>query len=206
MEFRARQRFCCEGNFIAEDITLVGAFVANSLGGGGSAMRMNRVNLVSVPGATDFSWSTAFGTSGGGGFGLNSSVLTTEAVLVDFATTEAPVPGQPPYNPSAVNLTSAKLKYKYRGTVYTRDQLIRSRDPLPSPRSGDCASTTSWRAYIECEEQTAISRLQEQLTKANETWLNTQFDMGRFELDLNKFLSIEDRVRTTSWSSRNGSN
>lgn len=197
-----------EGNFTAEDITLVGAFVANSVSSAGSAMRMNRVNLVSVPSKTEFSWEPGFVGTEGDGWGFVGATVAPTVKPVEFAVSDPPVPGTPAYNPDAIDILSIRPVYQHGGQTFDRrEDFLRavSRRQLPSERSKDCLSATSWRSLVDCEEQVLLENLRQQLTDANETWIRHQADSGRFSLDLNKFLSIEDRVRLVSWKNTDGS-
>lgn len=192
-----------EGNFTAEDITLVGAFVANHAGG--SAMQMTRVNLVSLPGVTEFSVAPRLSLPATPPNQTRTYWIgsrTTEQDLRDPAAQD----GQPPYK-SAVTAADAKIEYFVQGSgPYTKAQFLSriSRVPLPSPtqRPGACggAGVRTWTDYVNCEEARIVEDLSQAVREANEAFLAGQETPIQFSLDLNRFVSIEDRVRTTYWS------
>lgn len=198
-----------EGNFTAEDITLVGAFVANNVSSAGSAMRMNRVNLVSIPSKTDFSFARTlnaryFDTKmTGWAFGNgNSWNFQSEALMTEFLT-EPRIPDSP-LSDANLTTTTAKITYRYNGAVVDKETFIRrmeGRVPLPpvDSRPDTCKSATTWRAFVAGSEAEIIRLIREAIAKANKEYQQSQTEAWEFKLDLNRFVSLEDRIRTTLW-------
>lgn len=198
---------CCEGDFTAEDITLVGAFVANSVSSAGSEMRMNRVNLVSVPTMTKFSFKPKVGFWRAPRIdGLKWRFESTATLEDDFVDAGAGEDG-PRYTDRDLKISKAKMVYIIDGKPRSRSLFLeRVQDidlPADHERSQACVGMTDWDSYLECEEQAILRVIREQIELANEEYRkyrDAAVWAGEFQVDLNRFITIEDRVRLVLFS------
>lgn len=180
-----------EGNFSARAVTLVGAFVGNSSAPGGCQMQLDQVKAVYDPQAVKFDMKFPFGYSGGPGVGLGASSITPV------------VPDLSKFYEAATDSYAAKpelladVQYRYGGKLYSRSRLMKQVRQL-SPPDG----YSDWTTALDATEADYRDKLTDQLTDIADRYARTRdaaLREGKFSLDLNRFLSVTDRLRVVFW-------
>ena len=184
-----------EGDFTARAVTLVGAFVGNSSAPGGCRMELDNVRAVYDPQAVAFEMKFPFGYTQADRVGMSAefpSQITPDLNQFYDVRTDSYV---------LKSELLADVQYRYRGRAYSRSALrgILGREEPP-------AGFSDWNAALDASDADFRQKLTEQLTDIADRYARTRdaaLREGRFSLDLNKFLSVTDRMRIVFWRDLN---
>jgi hypothetical protein len=205
-----------QGNFKAQDITLMGCFIANGSGGGAGRMGLSQDNVVYVPEFTDISFPVTSPPSPGPSPGPPTLNLFLPALPNTIAKLQ--ITGQPDSNPAAFDLQSRTGSESLTGGSHglSYGPWAPSQVTLPMTPSVPPAIMNQIKYNLMLLSPAAQQSFVNRLGNSIATWVNGQSGGGSsggggggggggnvtiVTMDLKQFLSLSDSIRLLLWKS-----